>query len=221
MPRHQAIPKTPNKLSAFSGVSMTIQVESFRKLGLMAVGATALTAEKLQSLVEQMVKSGELDEQEAKVCVRVWANRLNQQTQQLEQTVRLAVNTAVKSAIDAIGLGTRQEESVMTTTKKKVAPKAAAKPAAKKPAAKKAAPKAAVKKVVAKKPAAKKPAAKPTSSKVVSITKKTAAKKPVAKKAAAKPVAKKPTKTVKAKAPAKAVASKTSQGTAKVVRKAK
>lgn len=169
---------------------------------------TAITQAKAEEIVKDLVKSGEVQTEQAQAAVADLLDRSRKNTEQFVDQVRKEIAASAESlGLATIADITRLEKLVEKVTgARKPAKKAAAKkPVAKKPAAKKAP--VAKKAAAAKKTtAAKATTAKKTAAKKATATKKTAAKKATATK---KTVAKKATAAKKTATKATAAAKKT------------
>lgn len=156
-------------------------LESLKKAFLIGLGATTVTMERAQELVNDMVSRGELGQGEAKKFAEDLKKRAVQEKASFEARLQELVEGHLKAALRKMGLATQADlESLRQEMGGKVE-----KP--RKPMARKAKPvaKKTASRTVAKK-AASKPAAKATA-KPVAKKAKPAAKKPVAgKKAPAK-----------------------------------
>ena len=167
---------------------------------------TAMTQSKAEDLVKDLVRTGEVQTDQAQAAV---ADLLERSRKNTEAFVEQVIKDLAASA-ESLGLATRADLARIEKLIDSIRPGSAKKPAAKKAPAKKAVAKNAVaKKAVAKKAVAKKAVAKKA------VAKKAVAKKAVAKKAPAKKVATKKAsattapakKAVAKKAPAKKTAS--------------
>jgi polyhydroxyalkanoate synthesis regulator phasin len=155
---------------------------------------TALTQTKAEALVKDLVKTGEVQTEQAQAVVSDLLERSRKNTEALIDQIRKEIASSAESlGLATIADVTRLEKLIASIRSGGAAPKAA--PAAPAPVKKAAAKKAPAKKAAAKKAPAKKAAAKKAPAK------KAAAKKAPAKKAAAKKAAAK-------KAPAKKAAAK-------------
>jgi polyhydroxyalkanoate synthesis regulator phasin len=88
---------------------MVNTIESLKKAFLIGLGATVMTAEKIQELMDELVKKGELSQQDAKAFTEDLRNRAVQEKEQFESRVKEQVDTYVKKAVDSLGLVSREE----------------------------------------------------------------------------------------------------------------
>jgi polyhydroxyalkanoate synthesis regulator phasin len=66
-------------------------LDTLRKLFLFGVGAIELTAENLRAAFDELVKRGELTEQEARTLAAEWLARANERRQAWQRQIEAAV----------------------------------------------------------------------------------------------------------------------------------
>jgi polyhydroxyalkanoate synthesis regulator phasin len=157
--------------------------DPFRRYIDAGAALAQLTKARVEQLVEELMKNGDVQRKEAQTKVDDLIDRSRNSTEALLSLVHAEVSTQLSS----LGIGSLEDLARQVASLLGRGPSAATKTPAKKTAAKKtAAKKTATKKSVAKKSAAKKTAAKKTAAKKAPA-KRTAAKKTAAKKVAAPP----------------------------------
>ncbi len=115
-------------------------LEMMKRLFLIGVGATVTTAEKMRDatrdaideLVEDLIEKGSLSQKEAQSFADELKNRAEQEKNQIETTVKAAIDGSVKKVIESLGLVTRRDLDVLRETLiteiKNVRPKAPGNP---------------------------------------------------------------------------------------------
>jgi polyhydroxyalkanoate synthesis regulator phasin len=88
---------------------MTNHTETLKKVFLMGLGATVLTAEKIKDLVDELVSKGELTQEEGKKFGDDLKARALQEKEQMEQKIKETADTYFKKAVHSMGLVTREE----------------------------------------------------------------------------------------------------------------
>ncbi len=71
--------------------------ESLRKLLMAGLGAVYLTEEKAKSLFDELVKHGEMNEQDAREMFASWRKRAGEQSDKIQKQVDEAVQTGFKA----------------------------------------------------------------------------------------------------------------------------
>jgi poly(hydroxyalkanoate) granule-associated protein len=71
-------------------------LESVRKIMLAGVGALALTEEKLESFVQELIKKGELTQEEGKKTLKELREKMAQNKRELEEYVQRKIENSVK-----------------------------------------------------------------------------------------------------------------------------
>jgi polyhydroxyalkanoate synthesis regulator phasin len=71
--------------------------ESLRKLMLAGLGAVYLTEEKAKSLFDDLVKHGEMNEQDARELFATWRKRAGEQTDKVQKQVDEALQRGLKA----------------------------------------------------------------------------------------------------------------------------
>lgn len=83
--------------------------ELWKKAFLIGLGATAVTMERIQELVNELVERGEMSQKEAKTFAEDLKNRAMKEKEQFESKIKDSVDTYVKQAVKSMGLVTREE----------------------------------------------------------------------------------------------------------------
>jgi polyhydroxyalkanoate synthesis regulator phasin len=71
--------------------------ESLRKLLLAGLGAVYLTEEKAKGLFDELVKHGELNEQDAREMIAAWRKRAGEQSDKVQKQVDEALQRGLKA----------------------------------------------------------------------------------------------------------------------------
>ncbi|MBY0449380.1 MAG: hypothetical protein K2X01_01980 [Cyanobacteria bacterium] len=111
-------------------------LEMMKRLFLIGVGATVTTAEKMRDamdeLVEDLIEKGSLSQKEAQSFAEELKKRAEQEKDQVETSVKAAIDGSVKKVIESLGLVTRRDLDVLRETLiteiKNVRPKAPGNP---------------------------------------------------------------------------------------------
>lgn len=80
-----------------------------KKVFLIGVGATVVTAEKIKEVVDELVEKGELSQQEGKSFAEDLKTRAVKEKEHFESRVKDTVEQYVHKAIDSLGLVKRDE----------------------------------------------------------------------------------------------------------------
>jgi polyhydroxyalkanoate synthesis regulator phasin len=83
--------------------------ELWKKAFLVGLGATALTVEKIQEFVNEMVDRGEMSRSDASSFADDLKQRAIKEKEQLEARIKDMVDQSVKATIKGLGLVTREE----------------------------------------------------------------------------------------------------------------
>ena len=70
-------------------------IESLRKLGLLGIGAVAITEEKVREVVNELVEKGEMNKEEGKTLVHEILTEKTKQMQELEEKISGDVQNAI------------------------------------------------------------------------------------------------------------------------------
>lgn len=81
-----------------------------RKVLLAGLGTLELTEEKLEKVMRDLIKRGELTEQEARTLAEQWKQRLATRREELQHETREAVQRALRG----FNVATRQELEALT-----------------------------------------------------------------------------------------------------------
>jgi polyhydroxyalkanoate synthesis regulator phasin len=84
-----------------------------KKAFLVGLGATTLTVEKVQELMNEMVDKGEFSKKDAKALTEDFRKKAMAEKQQLEKAMIRAVEASVELALKNMGLVTRKEFDAM------------------------------------------------------------------------------------------------------------
>jgi poly(hydroxyalkanoate) granule-associated protein len=79
--------------------------ETARKIMLAGVGALALTEEKLESVVQELIKKGELTEEEGKKTLAELREKISQNKRALQDQIQQNIDKALKK----MGYASREE----------------------------------------------------------------------------------------------------------------
>jgi polyhydroxyalkanoate synthesis regulator phasin len=79
--------------------------ETARKIMLAGVGALALTEEKVESVIQELIKKGELTEEEGKKTLAELREKISQNKRELQEQIRRGVENALKK----MGYASREE----------------------------------------------------------------------------------------------------------------
>ncbi len=77
----------------------------FKKAVLMGLGAVTITKEKVEQIVDELIKKGELTEGERSKAIRDLLTKAQEQ----EKAINEKVNTIVKNAIEKLDLPSRKD----------------------------------------------------------------------------------------------------------------
>jgi polyhydroxyalkanoate synthesis regulator phasin len=80
-------------------------LESAKKIMLAGIGALALTEEKLESVLQELIKKGELTEEEGKKTLAELREKISQNKRELQEQIQRGAESAVKK----MGLATRAD----------------------------------------------------------------------------------------------------------------
>jgi len=70
-------------------------IESLRKLGLLGIGAVAITEEKIREVVNELVEKGEMSAEEGKTLVHELLTEKKKQMQDFEEKISEDVQNAI------------------------------------------------------------------------------------------------------------------------------
>ena len=88
-------------------------IESLRKLGLLGIGAVAITEEKVREVVNELVEKGEMNKEEGKTLVHEILTEKTKQMQELEEKISGDVQNAIgKSKIASKDDVSRLEDKI-------------------------------------------------------------------------------------------------------------
>ncbi len=88
-------------------------IESIRRLGLLGIGAVAITEEKVKQVVNELVEKGEMSTEEGKTLVRELLTEKKKQAQELEEKISGDVQNAIgKSKIASKDDVSRLEDKI-------------------------------------------------------------------------------------------------------------
>jgi len=77
----------------------------FERSVLAGIGVLSMTHEKAQKIVDELIRRGEVQKDEAKD----WVERLVQRGDEERQSLRKLIHDEVKSSLDELGLVTKQD----------------------------------------------------------------------------------------------------------------
>ncbi|MBW6470049.1 MAG: phasin family protein [Methanosarcinaceae archaeon] len=80
-------------------------IETIRKLGLLGIGAWALTEEKINEISKELVEKGEINKEEGKKFVRELVDEQKKQKNELESKI----SEKVKETFGKAGMETKEE----------------------------------------------------------------------------------------------------------------
>ena len=90
-----------------------IMIESLRKLGLLGIGAVAITEEKVREVVDELVEKGEVNKEEGKTLVRELLAEKKKQVQEFDEKISMDVQNAIgKSKIASKDDVSRLEDKI-------------------------------------------------------------------------------------------------------------
>lgn len=95
--------------------------EMWKKAFLIGLGATAVTVEKVQELVNELVERGEMTQKDAKSFSEDLKNRAMKEKEQFEAKMKETVDASIKSAVKNLGLVTREEFDALKAQVQKAA----------------------------------------------------------------------------------------------------
>jgi polyhydroxyalkanoate synthesis regulator phasin len=78
---------------------------TLKKIGLFGIGVTALTQEKIEEFMQEMVKKGEMNREEGKLFV---ANILLEKDRQIKD-IEEKISKKIKDTIDESGVATKKD----------------------------------------------------------------------------------------------------------------
>ena len=88
-------------------------IESLRKLGLLGIGAVAITEEKVREVVNELVEKGEVNKEEGKTLVHELLTEKKKQMQDFEEKISMDVQNAIgKSKIASKDDVSRLEDKI-------------------------------------------------------------------------------------------------------------
>ncbi|HAF62676.1 MAG TPA: hypothetical protein DCK95_10175 [Anaerolineaceae bacterium] len=77
----------------------------FERSVLAGIGVLSMTQEKAQKIVDELIRRGEVQKDEAKD----WVESLVQRGDEERQSLRKLIHDEVKSSLDELGLATKQD----------------------------------------------------------------------------------------------------------------
>lgn len=80
--------------------------ELFRKAILVTIGATAMTVEKINSVIDELVDRGEMSEQQAKSFKEEVKEKTQAEKEGLEKRISDATHKAISKVLSEIGVAT-------------------------------------------------------------------------------------------------------------------
>ena len=88
-------------------------IESLRKLGLLGIGAVAITEEKVREVVNELVEKGGVNKEEGKTLVHELLTEKKKQMQDFEEKISMDVQNAIgKSKIASKDDVSRLEDKI-------------------------------------------------------------------------------------------------------------
>ncbi|RZN36524.1 MAG: hypothetical protein EF813_07215 [Methanosarcinales archaeon] len=88
-------------------------IESLRKLGLLGIGAVAITEEKVKQVVNELVEKGDVSTEEGKTLVNELLAEKKKQMQDLDEKISMDVHNAIgKSKIASKDDVSRLEDKI-------------------------------------------------------------------------------------------------------------
>lgn len=73
-------------------------IESLRKMGLIGIGVLAITEEKIEQVVNDLIEKGEMSREEGKSFVHEFLTEKKRQVQELEDKISKDVYSAIKKS---------------------------------------------------------------------------------------------------------------------------
>jgi poly(hydroxyalkanoate) granule-associated protein len=89
---------------------MNVMLDTVRKVWLAGLGTLELTEEKLEELLRDLIKRGELTEKEARTLTEQWKRRLAARRDELQREAREAVQRALRD----FDVATREDIEALT-----------------------------------------------------------------------------------------------------------
>jgi polyhydroxyalkanoate synthesis regulator phasin len=78
----------------------------FRKAILVAIGATAVTVEKINSLVDELVEKGEMSKQQAEDLKKEVKEKAVSEKEAIDSKIQSAIDKAISKVLKDIGVAT-------------------------------------------------------------------------------------------------------------------
>jgi polyhydroxyalkanoate synthesis regulator phasin len=97
-----------------------IMIESLRKLGLLGIGAVAITEEKVKQVVSELVEKGEMSTEEGKTLVRELLAEKKKQMQEFDEKISKDVQNAIGKSKIALKDDVSRLEDKITELEKTV-----------------------------------------------------------------------------------------------------
>jgi polyhydroxyalkanoate synthesis regulator phasin len=95
-------------------------IESLRKLGLLGIGAVAITEEKIKQVVNELVEKGEMNKEEGKTLVHELLTEKKKQMQDFEEKISEDVQNAIGKSKIALKDDVSRLEDKITELEKTV-----------------------------------------------------------------------------------------------------
>ncbi len=95
-------------------------IESLRKLGLLGIGAVAITEEKVKQVVNELVEKGEMNKEEGKTLVHELLTEKKKQMQDFEEKISEDVQNAIGKSKIALKDDVSRLEDKITELEKTV-----------------------------------------------------------------------------------------------------
>ena len=95
-------------------------IESLRKLGLLGIGAVAITEEKVKQVVSELVEKGEMSTEEGKTLVRELLAEKKKQMQEFDEKISKDVQNAIGKSKIALKDDVSRLEDKITELEKTV-----------------------------------------------------------------------------------------------------
>jgi len=80
-------------------------LEIFRKLLLAGIGAAALTKEKIEGIVRELIKQREISEEEGMKLLK----QVLQKGKEMQKTLKVKIDVGTKKAIEKLNIPTRKK----------------------------------------------------------------------------------------------------------------
>lgn len=90
--------------------------EIFRKAALFGIGAVALSQEKIEEFVQEMVKKGEINREEGKKFVLEVLSEKDRQLKDIEEKI----NNKVKDVMENRGIASKKDVESLSTRMEKI-----------------------------------------------------------------------------------------------------